>query len=186
MTATATSLANQIYLHTPASCPASGPCITTPAFENPGARPTASQRQAERRAQVLNGILGTGPYDATQPFFVGWAETPAGPVLVDGHAAGLDELDAFVLPLQPAISGGALPPGAVSARVVDGGENGESGFFGGPGGIAVPFLQPGSPTTEEFALPSASWANLSLTLTKSATVTGIGLPTTNASPSASI
>ncbi|HLI57381.1 MAG TPA: hypothetical protein VKY26_10180, partial [Actinomycetota bacterium] len=184
-TATASSLANQIYLHTPASCPVSGPCSTTAAFENPGARPTASQREAERRAQVLNGILGNSPYDATQPLFVGWAQSTAGPVLVDGHAAALNELDAFVLPLQATISGGTLPLGAIPARTVDGSQLNSIGVFGGP--ISVPFLASGANIVDEFALPGASWASLSLTTTKASVAMPFpGPPGGSSTPTAAI
>lgn len=184
VTATASSLANQAYLHTPATCPLNKPCNSTPASENAGARPTASQRQAERRAQVLNGILGNNPFDATQPLFLGWAESPAGPVLVDGHPAGLDELDAFVLPLQAAITAGTLPVGAVPAQIIDGTGPNPSYLSAG---IGTPYMQPGTTTTQEFALPGASWAHLSLTMTKVSTSMIIGgRPPTSSTPTAAI
>src|SRR5439155_13654744 len=114
----ASTLPDQIYLHTPAQC--SGPACGSGLFGSMPrtSRPTARQREAQRRSQVLSGVLGPNVVYVPQPLFVAWAETTAGSVRIDGHRARLNQLDGFFLPLQSE-TGAVLPAGIVRARPID-------------------------------------------------------------------
>lgn len=85
-------------------------------------------------------------------------------MLVDGKPATLNELDAFVTPLQPLTAGGTLAAGTVASRIIDGPQLGAGGFFGGP--ASQQLLGRPDPSTYEFDLPGASWASLTLTMAK--------------------
>ena len=166
VTQTSSSLPDQIYLHAPATCSSQFGCagLQNNGFQNNGTtRPTVQQREAQRRDQMLGGILEQNLNNVPQPVFVGWASTPegpAGPVLVDGQQAQLNELDAFVLPLQPQVSGPTLPAGVVPATGVDN----TTPLPGIGAGFKSPMFFPGSTLTEQFALPGNTWSSLSLTM----------------------
>ncbi len=154
----AASLPQQIYLHAPASCGQNGPCIIPGV--TPQSRPTARQREAQRRSDVLSGVLGQDAFDLQEPMFVAWGATPTGAVRVDGHKAQLNELDALVLPLQPEGAGATLAAGTITSRLVD-----TTGFVPAPGlgnAILRGFLPPNSSTTLEFVLGPGTWQQVSL------------------------
>ena len=170
------SLPQQVYLHAPASCSANVPC-NIPGVTFPTSRPTAAGRQAQRRSDVLSGVLGQDILDVPRPMFVGWATTPSGPVRVDGARAQLNELDAYILQLDPPVpagTGSSLASGSVAGRVVDvtGSPSLES-----PGAGVGASLPPNASATFEFALGGAkggteggtegatAWQRLSLTVT---------------------
>ncbi|HEU5001287.1 MAG TPA: hypothetical protein VFW71_00720 [Actinomycetota bacterium] len=161
VTGSANSLPDQIYLHAPASCASQFGCSGP--GTNAGTRPSVQQREAQRRDQVLGGILEQNSINVPQPLFVAWATTPegrAGPVLVDGKQAQLNELDAFVLPLQPQISGATLLAGVIPATAVDN----NSPIPGIIGNLRGGLFLPGGTVTEQFALPGPNWSSLSLTM----------------------
>jgi hypothetical protein len=132
-------------------------------------RPTAAGRQAQRRSDVLSGVLGQDILDVPRPMFVGWATTPSGPVRVDGGRAQLNELDAYIMQLDPPAlrgTGSSLAAGSVAGRVVDvtGSPSLES-----PGVGLGASLPPNASATFEFALGgtegATAWQKLSLTVT---------------------
>ena len=158
------SLPQQVYLHAPASCAINVPC-NVPGVTFPASRPTAAGRQAQRRSDVLSGVLGQDVLDARQPMFVGWATTPSGPVQVDGERAQLNELDAYILQLDPpafAGTGSSLAAGSVAGRVVD--VTGSPSLETPRAGLGAS-LPPNASATVEFALGATAWQKLSLTVT---------------------
>jgi hypothetical protein len=170
------TLPQQIYLHAPVSCNSSATC-NVPGVTYQLGRPTARQREAQRRSDVLGGILGQSVLDVAQPMFVGWTTAASGTVRVDGHRAQLNELSAYILPLEAGTTGSSLVAGRVTARAVD-----ATGYLAtlnpkGPGIGA--FLPPNGATTFEFALGGPGWQKLSLTETvPTGGPPGFGNPTT--------
>jgi hypothetical protein len=158
------TLPQQVYLHAPASCGPNAPC-NLPGVNFPSGRPTATQRQAQRRSDVLNGVLGSDALEVSRPMFVGWSTAPSSPVRVDGHRAQLNELDAYILQLDPSPRGeseSSLPTGAVAGRAVD--VTGSPSLVS-PGGGRGAALPPGASVTYEFPLGAPAWQRLSLTVT---------------------
>jgi hypothetical protein len=149
-------------LHAPASCGLNAPC-NIPGVNFQSGRPTAAQRQAQRRSDVLNGVLGQDALAVSRPMFVGWTTAPSSPVRVDGHRAQLNELNAYILQLDPpAATGSTLATGAVAGHAVD--VTGSPSLVS-PGGGAGAVLPPSASVTYEFPLGAAAWQKLALTVT---------------------
>jgi hypothetical protein len=158
----ASTLPQQVYLHAPASCGLNAPC-NIPGVNFQSGRPTAAQRQAQRRSDVLNGVLGQDALAVSRPMFVGWTTAPSSPVRVDGHRAQLNELNAYILQLDPpAATGSTLATGAVAGHAVD--VTGSPSLVS-PGGGAGAVLPPSASVTYEFPLGAAAWQKLALTVT---------------------
>jgi hypothetical protein len=158
------SLPQQVYLHAPASCGVNVPC-NVPGVTFQASRPTAAGRQAQRRSDVLSGVLGQDLLDVPRPMFVGWATTPSGPVRVDGGRAQLNELDAYIMQLDPpapAGTGSSLAAGSVAGRVVD--VTGSPSLESQGAGLGAS-LPPNASATFEFALGATAWQKLFLTVT---------------------
>jgi hypothetical protein len=167
------SLLQQIYLHVPSSCGINGPCNMQGLGSSSG-RPSASEREAQRRADVLGGVLGQDAFFVPRPMFVGWTSAPSTPVRVDGHRAQLNELNAYLLQLEPQTTAATA---GVDGRPVDAIGSAPSRNLKAPGGGF--FLQPNNAATFEFALGATGWQKLSLN--ESATMngpTGFGSPAT--------